>query len=274
MELVIREALETDIPGLADISRGTWEGHDYLEKVAEDWLADSGFFVGTAGTEVAACAKISSMPGKIAWLEGLRVRSDFRGKGLGRIMADRILEIAMKEKEKGVYNSIEFSTYINNFESRAISEKQGFRITELFHVVGRELDGSPKGGLPVSAKVSRSEFEIYPEHAPCGWKYVHWRAPDAMDWMAENALFWRTGSGAMFLSSKRGFEISPLASSLDHPEEFIREGLALAASRGMDYLEMMVHDRHENVLKAALSAGFEYWEEPGKANIPLYRYHQ
>lgn len=273
MDLLIRPAKPRDRADLAEISKTTWEGHDYLEGVADSWLADSGFIVGELSGRVVACGKISRMPGDVAWLEGLRVHSEFRGRGLGRIMSDRILEEALRLLEEGRFTGIEFSTYINNLESRAMAERQGFRITELFHVVGIEdiIPPSPPMELtPVD--ITPEDLAIYREHAPCGWKYIHARERDSLAWLRANAGIWQTPGGVRFLASKRDMEISPLSSAIGKPEEFIAGALAFVTSNNRDCAEIMIHDSHGQVIRAALKAGFSYWEEPGTANIPVYRY--
>ncbi len=273
MDLLIRPAEPGDRADLAEISRTTWEGHDYLEGVADSWLTDSGFIVGELSGRVVACGKISRMPGDVAWLEGLRVHSEFRGRGLGRVMSDRILEEALRLLQEGRFTGIEFSTYINNLESRAMAERQGFRITELFHVVGIEDITPPSTPMELTpVDITAEDLAIYLEHAPCGWKYIHAREKDSLAWLRANAGIWQTPGGVRFLASNRDMEISPLSSALTDPGEFIKGALSLVASMDRDCAEIMIHDSHGHVIRAALNAGFSYWEEPGTANIPVYRY--
>lgn len=273
MRLVIRKASAADTGDLAEISRNTWDGHDYLEEVSKVWLKESGFVVGEVENRVIACGKITAMPGRVAWLEGLRVHPEYRGKGMGKLMSEKVLQLALDKVDTGEFSSIEFSTYIGNVESRAMAEKQGFQITELFHVVGRENLSDSDLHVSVSeTTLTPGDLSIYSEHTPCGWKYIHTSAADAISWMKRNAGIWQTESGARFLTSNRGFEISPLASALDDPEGFVTGALSLARSKSMDYLEMMIHDSHSELLNLSLKAGFSYWEEQGTANIPVYRY--
>ena len=275
MELLVRAAVPTDKDDLAEISRNTWEGDDYLEKTTESWLEDSGFYVGELSGKVVACGKITRMPGGVAWLEGLRVHPEFQGKGFGRTMSEKVLQEALRLQSIGRYHEIEFSTYMNNLESRAIAFKQGFRITELFHVLSFENPSMKQP--PVQVKKTGllpEDLSIYLQHAPCGWKYPHSSVSETAEWMADNAEFWQTAGGARFLTARRGFEISPLASSLLNPVEFVRGAHSLVLSKGMDYTEMMVSDSHFTVLKAALEAGFSYWEEPGAANILINRFQK
>lgn len=272
MNLMVREASAGDSADIADISRNTWEGHDYLEGVSSDWLKDSGFIVGEINGRVIACGKITMMPGGVAWLEGLRVHPDFRGKGFGRVMSDRILEMAREQVDRGRFSSIEFSTYINNVESRTMAERQGFRVIDLFHVIG--LDEPAESSSMVDFREVAPEpadFAVYTKYAPCGWKFIHSSAPGTVDWMKRNARFWQVDTGARFLTSVRGFEISPLSSAFEDPDGFVNGAVSLARSKKMSYLEMMIHDSHGVLLDTAVKAGFTYWEEPGVANIPVYR---
>lgn len=273
MDLIIRDASPEDMDDVAEISRKTWEGNDYLENVSSQWLNDSGFIAGELGGRVIACGKITGMPGKIAWLEGLRVHPDFRGNGYGRVMSQRILDIALMKVESGEFSAIEFSTYINNVESRIMAERQGFAITEFFHVVG--LDGlhCETSAITIEkVRPSASDFSVYPEHAPCGWKFIHHSAEGSLDWMRGNAEFWQASTGARFLASARGAEISPLTDSLSDPTGFIRGAFALAGIKKINTMEMMIHDGHREILSAALNEGFAYWETPGEANLPVYRF--
>jgi len=273
MNLTVREAAAGDLADLADISRNTWEGHDYLEKVSPEWIRDSGFIVGETEGRVIACGKISKMPGDVAWLEGLRVHPDYRGRGYGRAMSERILGFARGKVRRKEFSCIEFSTYINNVESRTIAEEQGFRIVELFHVVGLEEPSGRAVDIQVREVAPDAEdFSIYPGHSPCGWKYIRTSSIDSIGWMRKNAKFWQAETGARFLSSNRGFEFSPLASSLKDPEGFVHAALSLAAANEMDYAEMMIHDSHRVIIDSAVRSGFTYWEEPGIANIPVYRF--
>ena len=172
---------------------------------------------------------------------------------------------------KGKFESIEFSTYINNIESRTMAEAQGFRIKESFHVLGFEDPVLKDSPVPVKpAEIRPEDLSIYREHAPCGWKYIYPNAEGSIEWMKAHSQTWETENGTRFITANRGFEISPLASSLKDPAGFVRGALSLVLEKEMDYAEIMIHDSHERVLCAVQEAGFSYWEEPGTANIPVY----
>lgn len=271
-EMIVREATINDLADLAEISRTTWEGHDYLEKVSEKWLNQQGFFVGDLDNKVIACGKLTKLPGKVAWLEGLRVHKNYKGNGFGKQLANTLLDKAKVAKAEGIFDKIEFSTYSSNNESIAISQKQGFEINELFHVIS--LENPPLLDSPVTVekfKPSVADLACYNEHAPCGWKYVLHNRVDALEWLKENAEFWKVESGAKFILANRDCEVSPLASALEDPDGFIKGVLAVAEKKRLDYIEMMVHDEHKSILETAVKFGFSYWEEQNKENLLVFR---
>jgi GNAT superfamily N-acetyltransferase len=272
-ELIIRKATLKDLIDIGEISRTTWDGEDYLETVSGEWIKQPGFIVGELQGRVIACGKITPMPAQIAWLEGLRVHSDFRGKGIGRVMSDEILRIVLEKLRSGEFRSIEFSTYINNAESRSMAGKQGFSVAELFHVIGMDdFAQSSSPAVPEEFTPSASDFSVYPLHAPCGWKFIHHCARGSLEWMKANAEFWQVSTGARFLASRRGMEISPLAGAFADPAGFIQGAFALAGINKLDSLELVIHDEHKDILSTALKSGFSYWETPGEANLPVYRF--
>ncbi len=271
-EMIVREATIHDLADLAEISRTTWEGHDYLEKVSEKWLNQQGFFVGELNNKVIACGKLTKLPGKVAWLEGLRVHNDYKGKGFGKQLAYTLFNKAKTGRNNGIFDKIEFSTYGSNNESISISEKQGFKVNELFHVIS--LENPPLLDSPVNVvkfEPSLEDLTCYNEHAPCGWKYVLHNKTNALEWLKENAEFWEVESGAKFIVANRDCEVSPLASAIQDPEGFIKGVLAVAEKKRLDYIEMMVHDEHKNILETAVKFGFSYWEEHNKENLLVFR---
>ncbi len=272
MRLSVRSARPGDMEDIAAISRGTWEGRDYLELVAPEWMAAGGFLVGELGGRVVACAKVTMLPGAVAWLEGLRVHPDLRGEGYGRQISGAVLREALRLREEGRCSHIEFSTYAGNAESRALASEQGFRVVEWFHVLGREGPFGEPVPPPVQARLRREDLSVYDGHAPCGWKYPLAGAADSMAWLGRNARAWETSGGARLLSSRSRNRISPLSSGAEDPEGYVLGALVLAHSLGLGYVDMMIHDSHRTVIEAALAAGFTYWEEPGGANVPVYRH--
>lgn len=65
-----------------------WDGHDYIPQVFDDWLAHPlGQFTAVIDDDrhtLIGIGKLTSITEGDWWIEGLRVESSYRGKGLGR----------------------------------------------------------------------------------------------------------------------------------------------------------------------------------------------
>lgn len=120
----IRRAELRDKPRIVEISSKVWDGEDYLPYIFEKWVAEEGgeFSVITVDDVVAGCAKMTQLPDGVLWLEGIRVDTDYRGRGLGKKMA----EYQLKRAREIGYKRLELSTFVENYESLAIIEKRGF----------------------------------------------------------------------------------------------------------------------------------------------------
>ncbi len=90
---------EKDREAIVEIARTTWEGHDHLPRMFDEWLVNSEChpIAITIEERVVAlgCLRLIE-DGKTAWLEGLRVHRDFRGKGFARKITEHLKELAIK----------------------------------------------------------------------------------------------------------------------------------------------------------------------------------
>lgn len=84
MTLEIRRARPKDRQAVLAFCADTWQGHDYIPRVWDDWLADPEGLLLVAtqqGTPVAMARTAFYTPGE-AWLEGMRVDPRHRHKGI------------------------------------------------------------------------------------------------------------------------------------------------------------------------------------------------
>ena len=93
----IRELTASDEEDILEIARNTWEGHDYLAHYFRDWLSDPDSH--TAAVEenghVVALANLRVIDhGRTAWMEGLRVHPNARGKGMASLLTYHLVELA------------------------------------------------------------------------------------------------------------------------------------------------------------------------------------
>jgi GNAT superfamily N-acetyltransferase len=252
--LLIRNASREDIPGLEEISRLTWDGFDYLDRVADDWIADGSLSTGIFQGRVAACARYTRIPGDVLWLEGLRVHPDFRGRGFGRAISEHVLGTCRGMLETGEARGIEFSTYLLNAESRGLGEKQGFRVAEWFHILFRE--GMPACHCRVEPyEPSPEDFSVYPDR-------VRWGGSTRV---GGNQGSW-TGSGPSpglahrersclphQPARRRGVSPGPRPSWI---RRLFRRPQSYASMHGRTGMELFLQDSHREMLAAAKRHGW------------------
>lgn len=96
-ELLVRPARPEDKPAVIEFTRTIWDGHDYLPKVWDGWLADphGRLFVGEVGGKPVATYRVALLSPTYAWMEGLRVDPTHRGRGYARRIHDAALELAL-----------------------------------------------------------------------------------------------------------------------------------------------------------------------------------
>ena len=70
------------------ITADIWEGHDYIPRVFDAWLADPGAWFQAAEVEgeLVGVQRLRPIAAGVAWYEGLRVASSHRRQGLARAM--------------------------------------------------------------------------------------------------------------------------------------------------------------------------------------------
>jgi GNAT superfamily N-acetyltransferase len=89
-EVVIRPVRPADRQRVIEITRDIWEGHDYIARVFDHWVADAGaeFQAAEVDGEVVAIQRMRPYAPGLVWYEGLRVASTHRRRGIARAMLD------------------------------------------------------------------------------------------------------------------------------------------------------------------------------------------
>lgn len=125
-----------DEKDVLEISRGIWDGEDYIPYVWKKFVEDENY-----------CYKGLEVDGKIvgfsdmimfnkdsAWFEGLRVLSSERGKGYGKLISKNMMKYALGKGIKHFF----FSTYYENKESIKLHEKMNFKIIKKYKYLIKE----------------------------------------------------------------------------------------------------------------------------------------
>jgi GNAT superfamily N-acetyltransferase len=148
----IRTLQHEDYPDILKISKEIWDGEDYLPRVYHQWVDSPGLFLGVEDTlshAVVAVAHVALLPDGSAWLEGLRVRTDFRGKGLSRMIMKKQMDYALEKLKEGSIERIASTTYIDNEVSMHLSRSSGFKLQQTNLI----LSWNPEEGMDNSISI-------------------------------------------------------------------------------------------------------------------------
>lgn len=267
-ELIIRPARLSDMNDIASISRTTWEGDDYLERLAPSWIEEGGFYAGLLDNRCIGTFRITLMPDSVLWFEGLRVHIDFREKGYGKQLADAALEIAKSKIRRGEAECVEFSTYFLNSESIIISKSQGFRTVNGFILLTKE---NPENGSSVNRiDASWKDFAICPGHIPCGWKFPR-TCSGGMEWVRTRAEIYSIGDVSFMMRNNSG-EFTPLEGSSDNPECFLKGVETVASRSGKSDLQIFVHEKYDSIIEEAYKRNYTTWDPVDGSNVLIFRY--
>ncbi|MFX1475994.1 MAG: GNAT family N-acetyltransferase [Promethearchaeota archaeon] len=134
MDYESRALEESDRDAILEIARTTWEGHDHLPKMFDEWIAYSEChpLAITSEERVVAlgCVRVIE-EGKTAWLEGLRVHKDFRGRGLARKITELLRDLAV---ELGARRA-RLTTAIDNPIPQRLAESIGMSCVALLDII-------------------------------------------------------------------------------------------------------------------------------------------
>lgn len=210
-DCLVRLARLQDREDLIAISRGIWEGTDYLPQVVDRWLAEDWFFVCEYQGRVIACLKLSLLPDNVLWFEGLRVHRRWQGRGIAKLMNTEIFRFAAELKQENPALAYEFCTYYKNYESLAITRKLGFVPQDGFYNLERRgVQRIVQPELVVDYGVEI--FAHYPKYIALNWHAVHSKA-EALPFIKKHAVLFRSPQ-ALYLSGLVGEPCITLLSAM------------------------------------------------------------
>ena len=97
-EVEIRQARPEDRESVLTFCAHTWEWGDYIERVWDDWVRDVNgeLFVAVLDDRPVGVTHLRMLNETDAWLEGIRVDPEYRGRGIGNLLNNASLEEAMR----------------------------------------------------------------------------------------------------------------------------------------------------------------------------------
>jgi GNAT superfamily N-acetyltransferase len=143
--LTLRPMRPADRERVLEISRDVWNGHDYIPRVFDDWLADAGASFQAAELEgvVVGLQRLRPYAPGLIWYEGLRVASDRRRQGLAREM----LESAIAEAKEQGFHAMRLAS--GNPGAATLFESKGFRrLIDARWWRGKRVEGGEPARMP------------------------------------------------------------------------------------------------------------------------------
>ncbi|HEX2647096.1 MAG TPA: GNAT family N-acetyltransferase, partial [Candidatus Dormibacteraeota bacterium] len=135
-----------------EISRDIWEGHDYIPRVFDRWVADAGasFQAAEAVGVVVGVQRLRPYAPGLIWYEGLRVASDRRREGIARSMLASAVEEAREQGFREMRLATRDSPAINLFESAGFH-----RVVELRWWRAVRVEGGEPARIPDVTEANR-----------------------------------------------------------------------------------------------------------------------
>jgi len=255
---IIRNAEKKDSNAIEILATKIWDD-DYLGRQFERWLDDGNFFVAVLNGKVIGCSKISILPSKTGWLEGLRVDPDFQKIGIGRefnrFMVDKITQM----KQNGMVDSIEYSTYYKNQESLHMGEKAGFEIVSRFYALSLDKTGESESIEKFKAK--KIWFNDYKEYLPAGWKFVK-NNEEGAKYIMDNCDIYKNNKVEFYAyRDERAFCF------FEKNSKVIIDSIPFMKSLARTEVEIMIPESWSDILPLLYEHGFTYWDSPREPNV-------
>lgn len=266
MNIIIRTLNNRDHAAICEVAKQTWDGEDYLPKVAKDWILDGGFFGMEIDGKLIGTAKMTNLPNRVIWLEGLRIIPAFQKQGHGKALAEFVLKIALKLVKKGKADDIEFSTYYLNEESIKMAEKAGFEQVEKFYLLRHK---------PVESVISSTHyklhptlFEIFPSSLPWGWKFLHSNMK-SIRFLNKRTYLYRHGDDRFYVGGEQ-----PTVVLTTPAGKWVKECLPTMqylVGEGMP-IDIILPEHRKDELAVLGTIGFNTWKKNKEDIVVVYRY--
>ena len=229
---MIRKAIPEDKSSLEEMVRAM--GGDYLPEVFERWVKDN-FYVIELNGKIIGTGKITLLPNKVGWMEGLRVHPEYRGRGLGKLMHNFLIERGSELAEEGVIDALEFATNQYKSLSAHMALKTGFHVIAEFHHLRMKVsEFEPK--KPMASGLSLNDLSL--EVIPLGWKFVH-KSRESVKWLVKHGEVYKI-SGIKFLVPREGRTFTPLSFKQASIGKILRGISWIAKDKGFEEFKIML----------------------------------
>ncbi|HII61351.1 GNAT family N-acetyltransferase [Pyrococcus horikoshii] len=266
MKPIIREAKPQDKPSIEEIARLTWDGEDYLACVFDEWIKDGNFYVLELNGKVIGTVKLTFLPNRVGWMEGLRVHPNYHGRGFGKMLHDFIVEKGMVLANEGKIEALEFSTYFLNKKTIAMAEKDGFWVKARFFVASvRVSDFEAEEPTRIEPRIEDLTLGII----PVGWRFIK-RSEEALEWIRRNAEVYEY-NGLHFLGPKNGTTFTPLEPGPAVLRVLLPAMAWVAKEKNREEFSLMLPSSVKPVLPVFRRIGVHIWDNAKEPNVFVFR---
>lgn len=143
--LTLRPIRPADRPRVIEICKDVWDGHDYMPRVFDAWVADAGstFHAAELDGVVVGLQRLRPYAAGLIWYEGLRVASTHRRQGIARAM----LGPAVAEAKEHGFREMRLAT--GNEGAARLFESMGFiRLVDARWWRGTRIEGGEPARMP------------------------------------------------------------------------------------------------------------------------------
>lgn len=146
-ELTLRPVRPADRERILAMTRDVWDGHDYIPRVFDEWMADAGAAFQAAEVDgvVVGLQRLRPYASGLIWYEGLRVASTHRRQGVARA----ILKSAIAEAREQGFREMRLAS--GNPDAVRLFESEGFRrLLDVRWWRGMRIEGGEPARMPES----------------------------------------------------------------------------------------------------------------------------
>ena len=277
MNIQFRLMRASDRQAVTTLCAQMWDGHDYIPQVFDDWLAHSlGRFTAVIDEDRKALigvGKLTSITERDWWIEGLRVDSNYRGRGVGRRL--HAYHVDLWQQLSPPASAVRLLTDNDNLVIHRFSERAGFRLMGEVLPYRAESIHAPhsfrKTDQADFSLVERSHYYQSHHHLYQTQTLWRWAEITAQSLVQNNVWLWREGRGLIIVE-----DIEETGNPLNAPclyidfvgvaqndlVECLRDARALASSFNRPFVGVGLLLTDSILIEALTQAGYERaWKE-------------
>ncbi len=266
---ICRPARENDKADVLEMTARTWDGHDYIPQVWDEWRADRAGILAAAEMDgkVVGIGKLTRLAAGEWWIEGLRVHPDFQGMKIGSSLFEYLLA-AWTERGGG---TIRLATSSERVQVHHLCGRLGFRHVDTRLVMAAAPTRRGENAFEAIAEADAAAAFAHWQQAACardgaglvntGWRWSRLTEDRVREFVRRGrAWWWKNRAGILFLydsdhERRSSLEIAAECSAPAQTAAMLGQARRLADITGAERLAWAMPNLPA-VARAARRAGF------------------